>query len=145
MVTATLDRAAPTLMPQGKRRPARSGGWGLVIRQAREARELNQAELARKVGVEPSTISRLEAGKLAPSEALANRLASALGISLEELLWELGWNITTDEERFKLPTPLMKILSEMSEDEIQGLLEFLRRMHRGRGSRGTGELDQTDS
>ena len=57
------------------------------IRQLREAAGLNQAELARKVGVTDAYINQLERGnRKNPSLAVLTKLARALGADVGELL-----------------------------------------------------------
>ena len=54
---------------------------GERIRQAREARGLTMADLARSAGLSPGAISRIERGERAPGSATLQRLAQALGIA----------------------------------------------------------------
>ena len=56
------------------------------LRIAREARELNQAELADKAGLQGSAISHFETGGRRPSFANLRRLADALQVSTDYLL-----------------------------------------------------------
>ena len=46
---------------------------------------LTQAQLARKLGVAPETLNRLERGKALPSIATIEKVAGALGVELSEL------------------------------------------------------------
>ena len=55
------------------------------LREHRQARGLDQAELAALVGVRRETIGRLEKGLYNPSLKLAMDLAKVLGVSVEEL------------------------------------------------------------
>jgi transcriptional regulator with XRE-family HTH domain len=57
--------------------------------KARIARGLTQAELARRVGCDPSLISRLEDGTRAPSLVDGLNMAAVLGMSLDALHTEL--------------------------------------------------------
>ncbi|MFN8456886.1 MAG: protein kinase [Anaerolineae bacterium] len=58
--------------------------FGSIVREHRRLRDLTQAELGRRVGCAVITIRRIEAGTLRPSQQIAERLAMALGIPLEE-------------------------------------------------------------
>lgn len=49
---------------------------------------MTQTQLAEQVGVAPSMVSYLEAGKRGPSFGLACRLALALGVGLDDLIHE---------------------------------------------------------
>lgn len=56
------------------------------LRELRHSRGLTQTELARQAHVTPSYIGRLESGGAAPGIDLVERLATALGASLHDLL-----------------------------------------------------------
>ncbi|HEY6746335.1 MAG TPA: helix-turn-helix transcriptional regulator, partial [Mycobacteriales bacterium] len=55
---------------------------GSVLRAARKAAGLTQAELARRAGVTQSVISAYEAGRREPSVATLSRLVDAAGATL---------------------------------------------------------------
>ncbi len=59
---------------------------GVRVRGWRLARRLTQRALARKLGMAPQNLARLEAGRHAPSVALLVRLASALSVPLDRLV-----------------------------------------------------------
>jgi len=63
-------------------------GWNLArnLKEIRELRGLTQVQLARLCEVPRSTIANIEAGSSNPTLAVLSRLASALHLSLEELL-----------------------------------------------------------
>jgi transcriptional regulator with XRE-family HTH domain len=56
------------------------------LRQARELRALNQAELAQRARLQPSAISHFETGTRQPSFDNLRRLADALAVSIDFLL-----------------------------------------------------------
>jgi transcriptional regulator with XRE-family HTH domain len=56
-----------------------------TLRRLRLGNFLTQAELARRSGVHALTITRLEAGRTAPSTRTVRALAQALGIAPREL------------------------------------------------------------
>ena len=56
------------------------------MRQARESRNITQAQLAEMTGLMPSAVSHFEAGRRAPSVENLWRLADALGMSIDELV-----------------------------------------------------------
>ena len=58
--------------------------FGSIVREHRRMRDLTQAELGRRVGCAVITIRRIETGTLRPSQQVAERLAMALAIPLEE-------------------------------------------------------------
>ena len=59
---------------------------GGTIKALREARNLTQAELADKIGVSSKTVSKWETAKGLPDITLLQPLASALGVSVIELM-----------------------------------------------------------
>ena len=58
------------------------------VRAARTAHRINQAELARSVGVTRQTVVAVEAGDYAPSVYLALAIAQRLGSTVEALFGE---------------------------------------------------------
>lgn len=66
-------RESPDLFPQR-------------LRQARELRELSQADLAKRARLQPSAVSHFETGSRKPSFANLRRLADALSVSIDYLL-----------------------------------------------------------
>jgi len=56
------------------------------LREARELRELSQADLAKKATLQPSAVSHFETGTRRPSFANLRRLADALAVSIDFLL-----------------------------------------------------------
>lgn len=60
------------------------------IKAEREKAALTQAALAELVGVSRKTINTVENGVFTPSATLAIKLASALGVSVEQLFWIEG-------------------------------------------------------
>lgn len=63
-----------------------NGGFGDRLRQAREARGINQTELAAKTGLQPSAIGHFEKERRKPSFANIRALAKALSVTSDYLL-----------------------------------------------------------
>lgn len=59
---------------------------GAVIRRLREQKGLTQSDLAERIGVTGKAVSKWETGKGFPDISLIELLASALGVSVAELL-----------------------------------------------------------
>jgi transcriptional regulator with XRE-family HTH domain len=59
---------------------------GARIRRLRQAREMTQAELAKRAKLTRVYVTRLEAGRQDPSLSTLNALARALGVPVGELL-----------------------------------------------------------
>ncbi len=55
------------------------------IEEIRKARDVNQEELAKALGVSRQTISSLENGRYNPSIELAYKLSKYFGITIEEV------------------------------------------------------------
>jgi TetR/AcrR family transcriptional regulator, cholesterol catabolism regulator len=55
------------------------------LRRLRLARGLSQADLARRVGMRPATISAIETGKTCPRPRTLRRLANGLGVGPDVL------------------------------------------------------------
>jgi HTH-type transcriptional regulator / antitoxin HipB len=51
---------------------------GQQVKAAREALKWSQSELARRAGMKPHAVSRLESGTVLPSLATLNRVANAM-------------------------------------------------------------------
>ena len=59
---------------------------GQVIKRLREAKELNQSDLASMIGVSSKAVSKWETAKGLPDITLIEPLAKALGVSVTELM-----------------------------------------------------------
>lgn len=62
------------------------GIFAARLREAREARELSQSELARRLGMQPSAIAHFEGDRRKPSFANVRAIAKALEVSSDYLL-----------------------------------------------------------
>src|SRR5881398_1054773 len=63
---------------------SRAESFGRMVRERRRALDLTQDELARRVGCAPVTIRKIEYDELRPSQQIAERLAMALAVPLDE-------------------------------------------------------------
>lgn len=77
-----------------------SMNYGEIIKKARELRNLNQAQLGEKIGVGKTTISNYETNYSTPSATVLEKIATAVDLSLIELL-----SLGAEEENspFELP------------------------------------------
>lgn len=57
-----------------------------ILRKTRIQKKMNQSDLAKKAGMQPSAISHFETGTRTPSFHNLHRLADALGVSIDLLL-----------------------------------------------------------
>lgn len=60
---------------------------GNRIREAREAKQWTQGELAERMGVSRKTVNTVENGRFTPSTVVALKFAAALGAGVESLFW----------------------------------------------------------
>mgnify|MGYP000802485006 CR=1 len=58
------------------------------LKKARLARNLSQAELARRVGVSRQTVNMIENGGYNPTVELCIRICKELGVTLNDLFWK---------------------------------------------------------
>ncbi len=58
---------------------------GATVKRLRRQRGWTQEELAKRVGVAPNTIARIETGNRRPSLTLLERLARDLGVGIADL------------------------------------------------------------
>ena len=61
----------------------------LRLRQLRRAREMTQADLGARVGLDTSTISQIESGTRDPSLKKARAIATVFGVSIEDLFGDV--------------------------------------------------------
>lgn len=86
--------------------------FGQLMRQSREAADLSQRALARKVDLDVSYINRLESGERRPRRRTLLKLASALGIKGRELD---AWFMASD----LAPMPLLAGLSDQATPALE--------------------------
>jgi transcriptional regulator with XRE-family HTH domain len=60
------------------------------IREARERKAYGQAELARAIGMTPTSLWAIEAGRHVPRPATLRKIADVLGVPVEELTMGTG-------------------------------------------------------
>jgi transcriptional regulator with XRE-family HTH domain len=88
LVDAELQTSYDEAMPQTRRNPENS--FGGRVRELRQAKHLTLRDVAGKVGINFTYLSKIENGKLDfsdyPSEKLIRKLAKALGGDTDEFL-----------------------------------------------------------
>jgi putative transcription factor len=67
------------------RRPEVGSDFKVALMQARQAKNLKQADLAKIVKVQPNDIANYEAGRAVPSGEVINKLNNALDIKLPKI------------------------------------------------------------
>jgi transcriptional regulator with XRE-family HTH domain len=103
---------------------------GRKIEKLRKAKGLNKKELAGAIGITPSYMGHIEAGKRTPSRDVLINLANVLDASINELLLAAGYPILPSEEgenQFDgyrdLSPAKRKLAKRMIEDIIRNLKE----------------------
>ncbi len=103
---------------------------GKTIAQLRIQKNWRQADLAERLGVHPSHVTRWEADRVRPRRRTLESLAQALEVSLEELLEtdhrELGSRIVGLED--PVLTDLLGQVHKLDEREREALKTFLESM-----------------
>lgn len=86
------------------------------LKEAREKRELNQSELARRANLQPSAIAHFESDRRKPSFDNIRALAKALNVSADYLLGsEAGATAFRDEEN----------LTDAEREHIQDIIDMM--------------------
>ena len=99
---------------------------GDLLREARERSGWSQEEVAERVGVSRTIVSRWENGVLTPQVPdQVNALCAALPISIEELLRAMGVNIVPSAAA-RLPRELVTSLLALSPERQAALLTLVR-------------------
>ena len=91
--------------------------FGDVVRERRNIRDLTQSELARRTGCATITIRKIESNSIRPSVQIAERVAMALKIPMEDR----GIFIVLDLNSMK--EPLRTIIQQHTRPEPMYLLE----------------------
>lgn len=95
--------------------------FGERLSAAREKREMNQAELAKRAGLQPAAIGHFERGRRKPSFANVRALAKALNVSSDYLLGR-----TPSMEGATTAFRGEDDLSSADRDQIQLMIDMMR-------------------
>jgi len=88
------------------------------LKEIREKRGLSKKELALKIGVSPSTITRYEKDGRIPKLTILQKISEALNVPINYLLGE--------EEDIKIGTSLsIEDLSDLPEEAIKSIEDFI--------------------
>lgn len=100
---------------------AEENDFGERLTAAREKREMNQAELAKRAGLQPAAIGHFERGRRKPSFANVRALAKALNVSSDYLLGR-----TPSMEGATTAFRGEDDLSSADRDQIQLMIDMMR-------------------
>lgn len=106
--------------------------FGQALREARRSKDVSQRELAKKVGVDFSYISKIENGRLPPPAAdTIVKICEVLEVPVEELLALKGKMPSDFEETIGSSPAALKFVNQaqamdLTEDEWEKLAYHLR-------------------
>lgn len=92
---------------------------GYMIKAARKAAKLTQAELAEKAGIAINSLRLYEGGKRQPRIEQLQHIADALGVPITDFLLQ-----TPREEVITMPIALCKMQDVLKESELAGDIEI---------------------
>ncbi len=96
------------------------------IKELRKALKLSQNDLAEKIHVHPTHLSKMENGHLSPSIDIVQRLMKVFGVSADQLLNE-DENTTVDIQDKELNEQLA-LINQLDEDEKNALIKIINSM-----------------
>jgi len=94
---------------------------GERIRHFRKALHITQAELGERSQVEPSNISHIERGATKVSLPTLLKIANALHVSLDDLVYE-----SIENNRHISVKELNELLSDCADDELKAIVEIVK-------------------
>jgi transcriptional regulator with XRE-family HTH domain len=90
---------------------------------------ITQAELAERIDAAPETVSRVERGRLAPSADLVVRIASALGVKVDDVLSKKPVKKTVEiRPAIQRVVALLEPMSDAEVDSVRGAITALLRV-----------------
>jgi len=115
---------------------------GVVLRQAREVRQLSAGDAARAAGISPAYLNRLENDAVKkPSPHVLHQLSEALALPYGDLMRLSGYRVPGATSQDTNGTVGSALFADLSEDEQEELLEYLAwyRARRRSQRNGNGE------
>lgn len=96
------------------------------IKTLRKALKLSQNELAEKIHIHPTHLSKMENGHLSPSIDIVQRLMKVFGVSADQLLNE-DESTTVDIQNKELNEQLA-LIHQLDDDEKNALIKIINSM-----------------
>lgn len=94
--------------------------------ELREGHGLNKLEMAKKLGVSKSTITRYETGDMKPNIDMLIRIKEVFGVSLD---WIAGFDTSEEYEYGTIIADCVK--SDITPDDLSGCVEFIKKTRKG--------------
>ena len=99
---------------------------GVVLRQAREVRQLSAADAARAARISAAYLNRLENDAVKkPSPHVLHQLSEALTVPYAELLRLSGYRLPDEPDASTASTVSGALFADLTDDERDELLEYL--------------------
>jgi transcriptional regulator with XRE-family HTH domain len=99
---------------------------GIVLRQAREVREMTAVDAARAGGISAAYLSKLEGDAVKrPSPLVLHRLSEALDVPYAELMRLCGYHVPGEEEAPPAASVATALFADLTVDEREELVEYL--------------------
>jgi HTH-type transcriptional regulator, competence development regulator len=113
---------------------------GVILRQAREVRQLSAGDAARAAGISAAYLNRLENDAVKkPSPHVLHQLSEALNVPYNDLLHLSGYPLPHEPDRNAVHTIGSALFADLTDDERDELLEYLAWYRaRRRSSRSVG-------
>lgn len=92
--SATVARTPESGEPKAPERRDVNAAIGRAIAELRELKDMTASELAKRAGVSPAMVSRIEKGQVSPSLTMLAQLSSAMGVPMSAFFREAGSAVT---------------------------------------------------
>jgi transcriptional regulator with XRE-family HTH domain len=114
---------------------------GVVLRQAREVRELSSLDAARAAGISAAYLSKLENDAVKkPSPHVLHQLSEAFAVPYADLMLLSGYRVPGETDLNAAARVGAALFADLTDDERDELLEYLAwyrsRRRSGRGGNG---------
>jgi transcriptional regulator with XRE-family HTH domain len=98
--------------------------FGVNLKMFRSEKNISQEELAKKVGIHPNHLSRYERGQASPSIEVVQKIADALEVSIDQLVFGKGSNLENNVSDRELVSLFKKVqvLSIKEKETVKDLL-----------------------
>ena len=94
---------------------------GAGIKKIREARKIKQFELAEKLNMEPSNLTRIESGYQFPKEENLQKIADKLEVQVKDL-----FDFSKNNSRDELKSEIISYTEQFSTKELKFLCELIK-------------------
>jgi HTH-type transcriptional regulator, competence development regulator len=112
---------------------------GVVLRQAREVRQLSANDAARAARISPAYLNRLENDAVKkPSPHVLHQLSEALTVPYAQLLRLSGYPLPNEPDGVPGSTVIGALFADLTDDEQDELLEYLAWYRTRRRSKRSG-------